>query len=186
MQSQEVNENKAGNENNEGTKNYEEKQQTENSKQTQEGKQTENGKPTVDNKQTDNNNQTDEKGANYSINLAILGGVVGAGIGLFANRRTSKKVIKSLSESEFVKVTGQEFRKTAQEILAGQAQNSVKQLASGYLTKIEKSLLSPKNSGSNNSGGESQPYEEIKQENKNLNERLQKIEKMLGDLVESK
>ncbi|RFU67358.1 gas vesicle protein GvpP [Peribacillus saganii] len=120
------------------------------------------------------------------MNLAIVGGVVGAGIGLFANRETSKKVIRSLSESEFVKIAGQEFRKTAHEILAGQAQSSVKQLASGYLSKIEQSLLSPKNSGSNNSAGQDQPYEEIKEENKNLNERLQKIEKMLGDLVESK
>ncbi|WP_409303449.1 GvpT/GvpP family gas vesicle accessory protein [Peribacillus sp. SCS-155] len=138
--------------------------------------------------QQQDNTQTDERKSHYSLNLAILGGIVGAGIGLLANPETSKKVVKNLGDSELIKVAGQEFRKTAQELLAGQAQNSIKQLASGYLSKIEEGLLSPKKDkgGSNNSDQESQQYEAIKQENKNLNDRLQKIEKMLNELVESK
>ncbi|MBM7693510.1 gas vesicle protein [Peribacillus deserti] len=143
-----------------------------------------------ENKPSENEKQTDEKkGANYSVNLAILGGVVGAGIGLLANPETSKKVMKNLGESELIKTAGKEFRKTAQELLAGQAQNSVKQLASGYISKIEEGLLSPKKGKGGTSGetsGESQSLEEIKEENKNLNERLQKMEKMLSDLVDSK
>ncbi len=141
------------------------------------------------------NEQTEEKkdGTNYSLNLAILGGVVGAGISLLASPETSKKVIKNLGETEFVKIAGKEFRKTAQELLAGQAQNSIRQLATGYISKIDEGLLAPKeenggNGGENSSSDESQSskYEEIKEENKNLNERLQRIEKMLNDLVDSK
>lgn len=140
-------------------------------------------------KQTDNSIQEKEKkedGSNYSWRLAILGGAVGAGIGWFANRDISKKAFKNLSESEFVKIAGHEFKKTALEILAGQAQSSVKQLASGYLNKIEKGLHSPKISGSENSAVQKQPYEEVKEENKNINERLKKLEDMLTNFVESK
>lgn len=127
---------------------------------------------------------------NYSINLAILGGVVGAGIGLLANPDTGKKLMKNLGESEFVKVAEKEFRKTAQELLAGQAQNSIRQLAEGYISKIDGKLLSPlKESGDNKGTGSSEKenqspaYEKIKEENKELNERLQKMEKMLNDLA---
>jgi gas vesicle protein len=141
-------------------------------------------KESNENKETnDNQTQQKEESSGYSMNLAIIGGLVGAGIGLLANQETGKKVFKNLSESEFVKTAGQEFRKTAQELLAGQAQSSVKNLASGYLSKIEEGLLSPKTE----SGGKDQEnYEEIKEENKQLNERLQSIEKMLNDLVETK
>ena len=164
MQTQEINNNK------EATKNEEENTQTENDKQMEEKK----------------------DGANYSINLAILGGVVGAGIGLLTNPETGKKVMKHLGQSEFVKVADREFRKTAQELLAGQAQNSIRQLAEGYISKIDGKLLSPKKENSNSSEknqekeGKSSKYEEIKEENKELNERLQKIETMLNDLAESK
>lgn len=136
-----------------------------------------------ENEQAENGNELKEKkeGSNFSMNLAIVGGVVGAGIGLLANPQTSKKIISNLSDSEFVKVAGKEFKKTAQELLAGQAQNSVKHLAEGYLSKIEDGLLSPKK----DRGGD-EKYQEIKEENKHLNERLQRIENMLNDLVESK
>ncbi|WP_409293094.1 GvpT/GvpP family gas vesicle accessory protein [Peribacillus sp. SCS-37] len=135
------------------------------------------------------NKQGEQKkeGSNFSMNFALIGGVVGAGIGLLANPKTSKKVIKSLGESEFMKIAGDEFRKTAQELLADQAQNSVKQLASGYLSKIEDNLLSPKKQkDGGNSSQDSKKYEEIKEENKHLNDRLERIEKMLSDLAGSK
>ncbi|OMP65931.1 YtxH domain-containing protein [Domibacillus epiphyticus] len=140
-----------------------------------------------ENEETENSMRTEEKrdGANYSINLALIGGVAGAGIGLLANPETSKKVLKNLGESEFVKLAAQEFRKTAQELLTDQAQTSIRQLASGYISKIDEGLLTPKKELDDNSGEPSR-IEEIKEENKNLNERLQKIEKMLNDLVDSK
>jgi gas vesicle protein len=158
--------------------NQEEKKQTENNKQAEEKNQTENNRPAEEKKES----------TNHSVNLALIGGVVGAGIGYLLNPKTSRKVMDNLSKSEFLKAAGEEFRKTAQELLAGQAQNSVKQLASGYLSKIEEGLLSPKKEkgGDKGSGEESQRYEEVKEENKNLNERLQKIENMLSDLVETK
>ncbi len=146
-------------------------------------------------KEIQNEEQLDKKGqgANYSVNMAILGGLVGAGIGLLANPDTSKKLVQNVSESELVKIARREFKKTAQELLADQAQSSVKQLAMGYINKIENGMRShanekDSNGSTSNSGEENQSskYEDIKEENKVLNERLEKIEKMLGQLVESK
>jgi len=146
---------------------------------------------TEENKQCEENKQTEEKknSPNYSMNQAIMGGFLGAGMGLLVNSKTTKKVMKSLGESELVKVAGQEFKKTAQELLAGQAQNSIRQLAEGCINKIESGLLSPKEeSGSetNDSKEATAKYEKIKEENRNMNERLERIEKMLNDLMEVK
>ena len=130
--------------------------------------------------------QEKKKGSNYSMNFALIGGVVGAGIGLLANPDTSKKAIKKLGESDLMKVASEEFRKTAQELLAGQAQSSIKHLASGYMSKIEQGLLSPKKGNGTSNAESDQGYREIKEENKQLNERLQKIEDMLNNLVATK
>ncbi|MCI2255401.1 YtxH domain-containing protein [Domibacillus sp. PGB-M46] len=176
MNTQEANEKQEGNQN---------KEAAENSMQKAEVNQEENSQ-TKEEKQPAETKDS----PNYSINLAILGGVVGAGIGLLANPDTGKKLMKNLGESEFVKVAEKEFKKTAQELLAGQAQNSIRQLAEGYISKIDGKLLSPlKESGDNKGTGSSEKetqspaYEKIKEENKELNERLQKMEKMLNDLA---
>ena len=140
-------------------------------------------------KQTENNQPAQEKkkSTNYSMNFALIGGVVGAGIGLLANPDTSKKAMKKLGESELMKMASEEFRKTAQELLAGQAQSSIKHLASGYMSKIEQGLLSPKKGDDGVPNTENkQSYNEIKEENKQLNERLEKIEEMLNNLVATK
>ncbi|WP_338471524.1 YtxH domain-containing protein [Niallia sp. XMNu-256] len=145
--------------------------------------------------QIENNQETEEKKTetNYSMNLVLLGGIVGAGVGYLTNPEIGRKVLKQLGESEFAKVAGNEFKRTAQDLLADQAQNSLKQLTVGYLNKLDEGLFSSsKEKGANEetslSGEEDQTsrYEEIKEENKNLNDRLQRIEKMLNDLVESK
>jgi gas vesicle protein len=177
MVTQEANENMPVNEHEEASGNKEERKHPENKNQTE------------------NNQETEEKKTetNYSMNLVLFGGIVGAGIGFLANPETGRKVLKNLGESEFAKVAGKEFKRTAQDLLADQAQNSIKQLTVGYLNKMDEGLLSSsKEKGTNeemsSSGEEDQTsrYEEIKEENKNLNERLQRIEKMLNDLVESK
>lgn len=130
-----------------------------------------------------------------SMNLAILGGVMGAGIGLLSSPGTSKKVMKSLGESEMVKIAGKELKRTAQEVITEQALNGLRQSATGYLSKgVSKApaLLGGKMKGGSkkeeNSADEEQSsqYEEIKEDNKNLNERLDRIESMLSNLVESK
>ena len=137
--------------------------------------------------QTESNQPQEKKGPNYSMNFALIGGVVGAGIGLLANPETSKKTMEKLGESELVKVASEEFRKTTQELLAGQAQNSIKHLASGYMSKIEQGLLSPKKGDNSVPNTENQQsYNEIKEENKQLNNRLEKIEEMLNNLVATK
>jgi len=145
---------------------------------------------------TDTENQSAETNTNEtsthhkSMNLAIVGGVVGAGAGLLAKPEVGKKIIQTIGKSELIKVASQEFGKTAQELLAGQAQESFKQMASGYLDKMSQSIGNlgshhNQNSSDHSQAEDSAKYEEIKQENKDLNERLQRIEEMLGDLAAS-
>ncbi|WP_404429032.1 GvpT/GvpP family gas vesicle accessory protein [Sutcliffiella horikoshii] len=141
--------------------------------------------------QEEKNEQQVEKNdqSNYSINLAIVGGVVGAGIGLLSSPGTSKKLYKNISQSEVVKVAGNQLRRSAQEMLAAQAQNGIKQLASGYMGKNVVSLLNPTKSNEKKDAKDdnsSTELKEIKEENNNINNRLDKIENMLGELVDSK
>jgi uncharacterized protein YukE len=119
-------------------------------------------------------NQQSEKvdNRNFSINLALIGGAIGVGIGLLSSQGTSKKAFKSFSESEFFKTTSQELKKAANEILTDQAQKGIRQIASSYL-------------GDSQTADPSK-YEEIKEENKQLNDRLDRIEKMLGQLTEAR
>ncbi|PLR66645.1 gas vesicle protein GvpP [Bacillus sp. UMB0893] len=136
----------------------------------------------------------DEKQHN-SLNYAILGGVVGAGIGLLSSPETSKKVFSSIGQSEVVRVAGKELRRTAQEIITEQAMVALRQTATGYLDKGNlSSLLAPKKKKESSSENEksedkeldSSQYEELKEENKNMNDQLQRIEEMLNQLIEAK
>ncbi|WP_156509862.1 GvpT/GvpP family gas vesicle accessory protein [Rossellomorea aquimaris] len=150
----------------------------------------------------ENNQQVEEKdtqttedtGENrVSMNYAILGGVVGAGIGLLSNPGTSKKVVDGLGKSEVVRAAGKELRRSAQEFITEQALITLRQTATGYMSKYEGGLLSPRKkseeanvSSEESTQNQSEELEEIKEENKNLNERLERIEEMLNSLVESK
>lgn len=163
-----------------------------------------NGENRMNNDQPNNENQiqnssaTDgqQAGANTAnntgksggaMNLAIIGGLVGAGAGLLAKPEMGKKFITNLGESELVRVAGQEFRKTAQELLAGQAQESFKHMATGYIDKLSNSFTNfGQNKQDNNNEVDSAKYEEIKQENEALNDRLDRIESMLDKLASSK
>ncbi|MBY0211889.1 MULTISPECIES: GvpT/GvpP family gas vesicle accessory protein [Priestia] len=146
-------------------------------------------------------NQQQEEKTQNSLNLAILGGVVGAGIGLLSSPQTSKKVLSRLGQSEIVRATGQELRKNAQDILTQQAMGALRQTATGYLEKDNLSkLLAPKKKKeeTSNEQGDSQEevsasaemetsqYEELKEENKNMNDQLQRIEEMLNKLMDAK
>lgn len=143
-------------------------------------------------KEAKKKNEETTVASNSSLNLAIVGGVMGAGIGLLSSPGTSKKMMKSLGESEFVRIAGQELRKTAQDLLKEQAVNGLKQTASGYLSKgLLPSFSLSKNNDTENEKDSSEDeqlaqYEEIKEDNKNLNDRLERIENMLSNLVESK
>lgn len=146
-------------------------------------------------------NQQQEEKTQNSLNLAILGGVVGAGIGLLSSPQTSKKVLSRLGQSEIVRATGQELRRNAQDILTQQAMGALRQTATGYLEKDNLSkLLAPKKKKeeTSNEQGDSQEevsastemgtsqYEELKEENKNMNDQLQRIEEMLNKLMDAK
>lgn len=129
----------------------------------------------------------------YSMNLAIIGGVVGAGIGLLASPEASRNAMKHLRESEFVKTASQEFRETAQQLLSKQAQAGIRQLTDSYISKLDEGLLTPKKVNGETveppylvDESQASKYEEIKEENKNLNERLERIEQMLSDLASNK
>ena len=132
-----------------------------------------------------------------SMNYAIIGGVVGAGLGLLSNPGTGKKVVDSLGKSEVMRAASKELRRSAQEFITEQALITLRQTATGYMSKVEGGLLSPKkkkeeanNEETSNeqeeSTNQSEELEEIKEENKNLNERLERIEEMLNSLVDSK
>ena len=166
-------------------------QQTTQNQQSQQDQQSEGDQQSKGSRQSEQKSDR----TNYSINMALVGGVLGAGIGLFMNPKASKKVFKNLGESEFVKVAGEEFKKTAQELLAGEAQNSIRSLAEGAISKLDSGLFTTKklNSQNDSSSGlnqaqqhQSEEYEKIKEDNKNVNERLDRIESMLNDLVSSK
>jgi ATP-dependent helicase YprA (DUF1998 family) len=165
--------------------------------QNQQSQQSQQDQRSEGDQQSKGSRQSEQKSdsTNYSINMALVGGVLGAGIGLFMNPKASKKVFKNLGESEFVKVAGEEFKKTAQELLAGEAQNSIRSLAEGAISKLDSGLFTTKklNSQNDSSSGtdqaqqhQSEEYEMIKEDNKNVNERLDRIEKMLNDLVSTK
>ncbi|WP_096155010.1 MULTISPECIES: GvpT/GvpP family gas vesicle accessory protein [Bacillus] len=143
---------------------------------------------TVKEKEEQNEDKNNKDDMNQSYNLAIIGGVVGAGIGLLSSPNTSKKVWKSLSESEVMKVFGNQLKRSAQEILAEQAQKSIKQFASGYVSKNVSELLNPskkEEKDESDDKNESSEIQEMKQDNEKLNERLDKIESMLNKLVDS-
>ena len=171
--------------------------QSENNQQIMQNQQSQQDHQSEGTQQSKDSSQSEQKSdnTNYSINMALVGGVLGAGIGLLMNPKTSKKVFKNLGESEFVKVAGEEFKKTAQELLAGEAQNSIRSLADGAISKLDSGLFTTKklNSQNGSSSGntqaeqhQSEEYEKIKEDNKNMNERLDRIEKMLNDLVSTK
>ncbi|WP_409274760.1 gas vesicle protein GvpP [Neobacillus sp. SCS-31] len=128
--------------------------------------------------ETDQQEEKTENG-NFSINLALVGGIVGAGLGLLSTQEMSKKAFKNFIQSDFVKNTSQELKKAAQEIITNQAQKSISQIASNYIENTDAGSAAIESMGTSK-------FEEIKEENKNLNERLDRIEEMLSKLAESR
>ncbi|RLQ95480.1 GvpT/GvpP family gas vesicle accessory protein [Falsibacillus albus] len=129
------------------------------------------------------------------INLAILGGFVGAGIGLLSNPGTGKKVLSSIGQSEAVRVAGKELRRTAQEVITDQAIIQIRKTAAGYLEKGRGNLITSKilkaddDQAAANTGPENElstKYKELKEENKQLKDHLSKIDEKLNQLLDSK
>jgi gas vesicle protein len=140
-------------------------------------------------------NKQEEQEHRNSMNRVLLGGMVGASLGLLSSPEAGKKVITGLGKSEVMKVAGREIRRTAQEMITEQALITLRQSATGYLSKYEGNLLAPikkkedQSEYENNEENEketSSQYEELKEENKSLNEKLERIEQMLNDLLDAK
>jgi gas vesicle protein len=144
--------------------------------------------------ETTNNQSKDGGRTPMKVNYAIIGGVVGAGVGLLSHPETGKKVASGLGKSEVMRIAGNELRRTAQEFITEQAMVTLRQTAAGYMNKYENGILpfnkkkeeAEDQQEETSSGQQNDDIEEIKEENKNLNERLDRIEEMLSSLVESK
>ncbi|AIF43110.1 GvpT/GvpP family gas vesicle accessory protein [Virgibacillus sp. SK37] len=144
------------------------------------------------NEVTSQNNQSDERNKN-GIYPAVIGGVVGAGVGLLASPEVSKKVAGRIGQSEVLQSAGRELRRTAQEMVTEQAMIMLKQSATSSLSKYQQKLLgdSQAASSSNNpnkeNGAEDEDnrYQELKQENKDLNDNLERIEDKLNTLLKA-
>ncbi|WP_257347632.1 GvpT/GvpP family gas vesicle accessory protein [Pseudalkalibacillus decolorationis] len=132
-------------------------------------------------------------GKRNSMNRTLIGGVVGAGIGLLYSPSTGKDFVNRLGQSEVMRVAGNELRRTAQEIVTEQAMMALRQTASGYLSKYEGNLLGltkgkedEENAQDDTETEDSSQYKELKEENKNLNDQLQRIEQKLNELLDAK
>ncbi|MCA0170422.1 GvpT/GvpP family gas vesicle accessory protein [Bacillus sp. RAR_GA_16] len=141
------------------------------------------------------NGEQEETNERSSMNLAIIGGVVGAGVGLLSSPGTGKKVLDSIGKSEAVRNAGQELRRSAQEFITEQALITLRQTATGYMSKYEGRLLPGSKKGNSEqqqandevaASSSNEEIDEIKEENKQLNQRLDRIENMLSSLVDSK
>lgn len=132
------------------------------------------------------NDEKQPEGANNAVNLALVGGVVGASVGLLASPESGKKVFTRIGQSNAVKGAGREIRRTAQDIITEQMMNAFRQNASGYIS----GLLGQGNKDEEKTPEENKPdfqeqYKELKEENNNLNENLQRIEEKLNALLEA-
>ncbi|ASK62107.1 gas vesicle protein GvpP [Virgibacillus phasianinus] len=138
-----------------------------------------------------NNDKQQSEDSNNSLNLALVGGVVGAGVGLLASPETGKKVCTRIGQSSVVKGAGREIRRTAQDIITEQMMNAFRQNASGYISKYAGGLLGKGKENEEEKAAEKgksdfqEQYEELKEENNNLNENLQRIEEKLNALLEA-
>ncbi|MCM3003550.1 BREX-1 system adenine-specific DNA-methyltransferase PglX [Priestia koreensis] len=139
--------------------------------------------------QTNDQTVAKEKGSsNYVVNLTLLGGVVGAGIGLMSNPGMGKKISERVGKSDVMKLAGKELKKTMQELIAGQAADSLKKTAVDYITKKVEGVQQgnaeePKQTASASSG---ESYEKLQEENKQLNDQLKRLEEKLNKVLESK
>ncbi|WP_100012954.1 GvpT/GvpP family gas vesicle accessory protein [Lentibacillus sediminis] len=123
-----------------------------------------------------------------TVRYTLLGGAVGAGVGLLA----SPEVFTRISKSEVTRAAGREIRRTAQDFITEQAMAALRQNTSSYFSKYTENLIGRAN-GSPDETEETEgsaakfqeQYDELKDENKNLNEKLQGIEEKLDALLKA-
>lgn len=135
----------------------------------------------IPNKQEQDDNKT-------TMRYTLLGGAVGAGVGLLA----SPEVFTRISQSDATRAVGREIRRTAQDFITEQAMTALRQNASSYFSKYTGSIIgqaneSPDGAVETEDGAAKfqEQYDELKEENKNLNEKLQGIEDKLDALLKA-
>ncbi|MCF6137380.1 hypothetical protein [Pseudalkalibacillus berkeleyi] len=124
----------------------------------------------------DKNNGENRRQKN-TINFAIAGGIVGSGIGLLTSSNTRKQIASTVGNSELIKGTGNELRRTVQQIFIDQAMLTIKEAAYNYRNKSDRTVETDNHINAQ--------YQELKDENKALNENLQRIEEKLDALLQS-
>ncbi|MDY0394616.1 GvpT/GvpP family gas vesicle accessory protein [Virgibacillus halophilus] len=140
--------------------------------------------------------QTKTNQTQPAVNPAIIGGVVGTGVGLLASANTGKKIVSKIGQSAMLQKAGKELCETAQELIYDQAKIMLKQSLSNSLTKYQQKIFHPlqeqKAAHRENDAGKNEPqtdmtdqYKELKEENKELNENLNRIEDKLNKLLQA-
>lgn len=138
--------------------------------------------------QNKNEQQLDD--SKKTINLALVGGVVGAGMGYLASPEGGRKIATRIGQSGVIRGAGRELGRTAQDMIMEQAMIALRQNAAGYIGKYGGSLFGEENVSEEKTTEDKkidlqEQYKELKEENNSLNENLQRIEEKLNALLEA-
>lgn len=129
----------------------------------------------------------DQNSGQKAVGYIVTGGMVGAGLGLLSNPGTARKIYRRVQDSETGQLIAAELGKNVQQLIAQQAAAIVQQAAPVYLDKA-KSRLS---GNSTRESAQKDPnndacYQEIKQENNQINQRLDNMEEKLDQLLQGR
>ncbi|MFC4403359.1 hypothetical protein [Gracilibacillus xinjiangensis] len=125
----------------------------------------------------------DQKSDQTSIKYILLGGAAGAGVGLLSNPGTVQKLCHRVQESETGQLIAKELGRNLQQLISQQVMATVQQAAPNYWNKAKRKFSSSESQQSEgNETEKGSNFEEIKQENKQINQRLESIEKKLDEL----
>jgi gas vesicle protein len=134
------------------------------------------------------------------VNRTILGGVLGATIGLVSSPKAKKKILEAV-DTEKIKEKGVTFGKTAKEKLTElkdtgveKSQNTAKEIKK----KTTDFMNKRKNNGEDETQGkneeakneneqtDNESYQSLKEQNKKLSDRVEQLEQKLQQLLDSK
>ncbi|PKR79150.1 hypothetical protein CEY16_05200 [Halalkalibacillus sediminis] len=105
---------------------------------------------------------------NYDLTYAVVGSVVGTGVGLLSTTSPGKKVIKTVAASQIFRVVSSEF--------TAHLGNTV--------TQQVLSRMKNKDTSDKTQEVSDEKYEELKNDYEKMDERLSRIENMLQQLTE--
>ncbi|SHN23324.1 hypothetical protein [Gracilibacillus kekensis] len=126
----------------------------------------------------------DQNSSQNSMGYILMGGVVGAGVGLLSNPGTAQKLYRSVQHSETGQLIAKELGRNVQQLITHQTMAVVQQAAPDYLNRAKIRLTGmSSNESEHKEMEEDSQYEVVKQENKQIHQRLDQIEKKLDELL---